>query len=224
MSTFFAINLKGNTKTAIPTTTTSKNSCPDTCPLKVKGCYAKYSFLGAYWNRLSNGEVKTAFDFSGLLQTIKSLQNGILWRHNQAGDLLHNNGVIDKAALQAITKANKGKRGFTYTHHVMNAENALTVDMANDGGFTVNLSTENLSDADKAYNLEVAPVVTLLPLGAAKVSYTPQGNKVVKCPADKVKGITCATCGICYISDREYIIGFEVHGTAKKSLDLIAKG
>ena len=96
--------------------------------------------------------------------------------------------------------------------------------MANDGGFTVNLSTENLADADKAYNLEIAPVVTLLPLGAAKVSYTPQNNKVVKCPADKKKGITCATCGICYISDREYIIGFEVHGTAKKSLDLIAKG
>lgn len=229
---FFALSLAGNAKTGCPTTTTSKNSCPDTCELKEKGCYAKYSFLGGYWNKLSNGEVKNSLDFKELLHSIKGLKKGALWRHNQAGDLLHNNGVIDKPALKAIVKANKGKRGFTYTHHKPEiGDNALQIDLANEQGFTVNLSTNNLVEADKAFNLEIAPVVTLLAEDAEKVTYTPQGNKVVACPAYKNKGkgdtkktIQCVDCELCAIPDREYIIGFRAHGTAKKHIELIAKG
>lgn len=220
----FAMSLKGNSKTNCPTTTTEKSSCPDTCALKLKGCYAKYSFLGGYWTKLSNGEVKNSLDFKGLLKAVRGLNDGALWRHNQAGDLSHEGGKIDRSQLSKLVKASKGKKGFTYTHHVMTPENALTVDYANENGFTINLSTENLKDADKAFNLECAPVVTLLPIGSEKVTYTPENNKVIKCPASVKKGITCATCKMCAVSDRDYIIGFEVHGSAKKTLDLIAKG
>ena len=218
----FAISLKGNSKTNCPTTTSAKDTCPDTCPLKESGCYAKYSFLGNYWKKLSNGEVKNSFDFKGLLHSIKGLPKGQIWRHNQAGDLTHNNGIIDVESLKALVKANKNKKGFTYTHHDYNSENALAVDLANDNGFTINWSSNNLEEADNIYSQEIGPVVTLLPVGADKVTMTPQGNKVVKCPADKAKNITCATCQLCAIPDRDYIIGFEAHGTAKKKVSLIA--
>lgn len=220
---YFSINMKGNTKTQCPTTTSAKETCPDTCPLKESGCYAKYSFLGSYWKKLSNGEVKNSMDFKGLLSSIKKLPKGQIWRHNQAGDLLHDNGQIDSKSLSSLIKANRGKNGFTYTHHKHDVgDNAFIVDMSNELGFTINWSSNDLEEADTIYNKEIGPVVTLLPVNAEKVSYTPKGNKVVKCPADKEKGINCATCKLCAIPDRDYIIGFEAHGSAKKKVSLIA--
>jgi len=219
----YAINLKGNSKTNCPTTTSAKETCPDTCPLKESGCYAKYSFLGAYWKKLSNGEVKNSFDFKGLLVKIRKLQNNQVWRHNQAGDLTHNNGVINEADLNKIVRANKGKMGFTYTHHMHEIEeNAQAVKASNENGFTINWSSNNLEEADIITSKNIGPVVTLLPVGTDKVTYTAKGNKVVKCPADKAKDITCASCKLCAISDRNFIIGFEAHGTAKKKVSLIA--
>ena len=206
----------------MPVTTSAKSTCPSTCPLKESGCYAKYSFLGNAWKKLSNGETKSAMNLDGLLFAIKRLPKGQLWRHNQAGDLPHNNDLIDLDALKGLVRANKGKKGFTYTHHKPTTEHNLqALKMANKEGFTVNLSADNLESSDNYKALGV-PVVVILPLGADKVSYTPKGNKVVKCPANKDKGITCATCQLCAISDRDYIIGFEAHGTAKKRVEKIA--
>ena len=224
--TYFAMNLKGNTKTQIPTTTSAKDTCPNTCPLKEKGCYARYSFLGNYWKKLSNGEVKNSFNFKELLKAVKQLNEGALWRHNQAGDLMHNDGEIDSQALTALVKANKGRKGFTYTHHKLDiANNALNLAIANDNGFTVNISCDNLQEADKVFNqYDDLPVVTLLPMDSSKVSYTESGNKVIACPAEGSKKVSCKTCKLCSISDRDYIIGFRAHGTAKKSVEIIAKG
>ena len=217
----YAINYTGNSKAGVmPVTTSSKTTCPDTCSLKEKGCYARYSFLGAYWEKLTNGQAKNSLDFTGLLDAIRRLPKGQLWRHNQAGDLLHNSGVIDGDSLKNLVNANKGKRAIVYTHHLPSVgNNASLIKLANDNGLTVNLSSDTLEQADEYIALSIAPVVTLLQLGSDKVSYTPAGNKVVKCPADKVKGITCASCGLCALSNREYIIGFEVHGTAKKAIN-----
>lgn len=217
----YAINYTGNSKTGVmPVTTSSKTTCPDTCSLKAKGCYARYSFLGNYWNKLTNGEVKNSLSYSELLKAITKLPKGQLWRHNQAGDLLHNSGAIDSNSLRDLVNANKGKRAIVYTHHVPTVgNNASMIKFANDNGLTINLSSDTLKQADEYVALSIAPVVTLLQLGSDKVSYTPAGNKIVRCPADKAKGITCASCGLCALSNRGYIIGFEVHGTAKKAIN-----
>jgi hypothetical protein len=217
----YAINYTGNSKTGVmPVTTSSKSTCPDTCSLKEKGCYAKYSFLGNYWDKLTSGKVNNSLNYSELLKAISKLSKGTLWRHNQAGDLLHDNGVIDSNSLVGLVNANKGKRAIVYTHHLPSvSNNASLIKLANDSGLTINLSSDTLKQADEYIALDIAPVVTLLQLGSDKVSYTPAGNKVVKCPADKVKGITCASCGLCALSKRDYIIGFEVHGIAKKSIN-----
>lgn len=217
----YAINYTGNSKTGImPVTTSSRDTCPDTCSLKERGCYAKYSFLGNYWNKLTDGKVKNALSYSELLKAITKLPKGQLWRHNQAGDLLHNNGTIDGEKLKRLINANKDKRAIVYTHHLPSVgNNASLIKLANDNGLTINLSSDTLKQADEYVASGIAPVVTLLQLGGDKVSYTPAGNKVVKCPADKAKGITCASCGLCALSNREYIIGFEVHGTAKKAIN-----
>jgi len=217
----YAINYTGNSKTGvIPVTTSSKTTCPDTCSLKEKGCYAKYSFLGNYWNKLTEGNVKGSLDWLGLMHSINRLDRGQLWRMNQAGDLPHNNGTLSNSKLNALIQANRDKRGFTYTHHDVktNLKNRRIIDGLNRQGFTVNLSADSEEVADLYTSFNIAPVVVLKPIGSDKVSYTPAGNKIVLCPANKAKGITCANCQLCSIADRDYIIGFEVHGTAKKSL------
>ena len=82
----------------------------------------------------------------------------------------------------------------------------------------------NVQDAVKACKaLSGIPIVTLLPLDAPNVQYT-SGVKVVACPADKSDKISCANCGLCALSDRDYVIGFRVHGAQKKKAGIIAKG
>lgn len=219
MKTFFHIG-KGNRKTGpIPTTTSGKNTCPDACPLKEKGCYAAYSFLGSHWKKVSTGE--RGIEWREFLQQVKAFPKGQLWRMNQAGDLQGSNNIIDGQALADLIKANKGKNGFTYTHYPMTSGNAYAVQQANYEGFTVNASANNIEQAIEIREAHKLPTVTLLPVDAPNVQ-TVKGHKIVACPAEKSDKITCSNCALCADAKRGYIIGFRAHGTAKKTVNKIA--
>jgi len=219
--------VSGNRKTGpMPVSTSNSSTCPDACALKIKGCYAKYGPTGMAWRNVDNGKAKDAVEWPQFVRQVKALAKGALWRHNQAGDLNGKYDYINAEQLMELVKANKGKKGFTYTHYdtLDNPHNRAAVKMANDQGFTVNLSGNDMAHADKLKALDVAPVVVLMPRNAEKVSYTPAGNKVVICPAENSDKINCQNCGLCQVVDRGYIIGFRAHGTAAKTVDLIAKG
>ena len=88
-------------------------------------CYAEHGALGGFvWTLLDRTPAGSTmmsnirvYGFDELLFEIRSLAPGALWRHNVAGDLPSNNQTtIDRAALRAITEANKGRCGFTFTH------------------------------------------------------------------------------------------------------------
>lgn len=229
---FYVLNpVSGNTKTGpIPVSTSNSSTCPDACPIKLKGCYAKYGPVGMHWRKLDAGTSKNAKDWSGFLQDVKRITRGSLWRHNQAGDLNGSGGMIDTVALAELVKASTGKRGFTYTHYSMLESgfndwvNRDAVQLANNRGFTINLSGNDVNHADQLKALNIAPVVVLMPRDAEKVSHTPAGNKVVICPAENTDKVTCMTCGLCAKADRDYIIGFRAHGTAAKTVEIIARG
>jgi hypothetical protein len=183
-----------------------------------------------HWRRLDEGQSKNAKEWGEFLKDVKRLGRGVLWRHNVAGDLNGSNNQIDGLALEQLVKASKGTRGFTYTHYpvgdntLTEESNAWAVYYANTNGFTINLSGNDVNHADKLKALDIAPVVVLMPRGAEKVSYTPKGNKVVICPAEGSDKVTCLTCGLCQLPKRDYIIGFRAHGTAAKTVELIARG
>ena len=133
----------------IPVTTTEESSCPTTCPFYGGGCYAKSGFhLRNHWQKVSKGERGT--DWSGLTDFIKSLKQGQLWRHNQAGDIPHFDGLINLSLLKQLIDANKSSqaKGYTYTHHLLNTHNKEAIKYSNSNGFTINCSTESLKDAD----------------------------------------------------------------------------
>lgn len=221
--------VSGNTKTGpMPVSTSNSSTCPDACPIKLKGCYAKYGPTGMAWRNVDSGKAKEAVEWPQFIRKVKALSRGALWRHNQAGDLngVEGTGRIDQVKLLELVDANKGKRGFTYTHYdtLENGLNRACVKDANVKGFTINLSGNDIAHADKLKALDIAPVVVLMPRDADKVTITPEGNKVVICPAENTNKVTCLKCGLCAIADRDYIIGFRAHGTAAKTVEIIARG
>lgn len=211
--------ISGNSKTGpIPTSMSASSTCPDSCGLKDNGCYAKYGMVGMHWRKTDKGEnVKSWNEFCA---EIKALPKGTLWRHNVAGDLpfvsLNSGQNISHAMMFSLIDANKGKQGFTYTHHDMAIEpNRMIVSTANYQGFTVNLSADTMAQADKLKSLNIGPVVCIMPEDAEKITHTPNGNTVILCPATYNDSVNCANCGIC-ATQRKAIIGFPVHGSGRK--------
>ena len=204
----------------IPVSTTSAHTCPDSCPLKAGGCYAKGGPVAIQWRKVTEG--KSGMDWHTFTDKIAALPEGQLWRHNQAGDLPGEGDTIDGEALAELVVANHGRRGFTYTHKPMTADNAAAVAAANDGGFTVNLSANNPHEADTLAALGIGPVVTVLPIDAAEHTETPEGRHIVVCPAVTGKAANCASCGLCQRVNRKVIVGFPAHGYAKNKASAIA--
>ena len=215
-------------------TTSPRSTCPQTCAFRKGGkdylaglCYAEHGALGGFvWtllDRASAGDTIMnnirVFDFAELLYAIRRLRPNALWRHNIAGDLPTNNKTtIDRAALRSITAANKGRRGFTFTHYdvITNIANRDAIAEANSDGFRINLSGNSLEHADQLADLRIAPVTVILPVGSKRNTTTPNGRTVVICPTS-THGLTCAECGLC-ARMRSTIIGFPASGGLKHKI------
>jgi hypothetical protein len=221
--------ISGNEKTGfIPVTTTEESTCPDNCSLKNNGCYAKFGRVSMHWRKISAGERGGSWD--ALCAEVEKLPRKQLWRHNVAGDLPGLNNLIDTNRLAQLVEANRGKRGFTFTHKPVGLKglelfNARAIRAANKNGFTINLSADSLAQADELVALDIAPVAVVLPLYASeRVSKTPAGNTVVVCPATRFKTkVTCETCQLCAVVSRKCIVGFPAHGVRKKHVSQLVQ-
>ena len=213
--------VSSNTKTGqIPTSTTERASCPTTCPFYDKGCYAKSGPQAIHWRKVSNAE--RGVSWAEFTKLIRKIAKGQLWRHNVAGDLPHNDGNIDYLQLRQLIDANKGKKGYTYTHHILNDHNVIAVQNSNALGFTVNASCESVDEADRVMTEYNIPAVAVVNSEKTDRFYkTANGRKVITCPATIHENVTCATCGLCQVADRDYILAFPAHGNAKKTVNQI---
>lgn len=226
--TFHLTRSSSNEKTGpIPVSTSPDSTCPDSCPLKDKGCYV-VGPIKWHWNKVSRGERGSEWEV--FLDELRTLPRGQLWRHNQAGDLPGDNEEILPEFLKDLVKANQGRKGFTYTHKPVLSEQAGPVESnraaikeANAQGFTINLSANGLNHADKLAALGIGPVCTILPDQNPVNRTTPQGRKVVICPAQTRDNTTCASCGLCQRADRSVIVGFMPHGSQQKKALAIAR-
>lgn len=237
----------------IPVTTTSRESCPVDCAFYGAGCYADYGPMKGLWRNMTKAGANALFangkntlktiDWKALCDKIASLADGVLWRHNQAGDLPQDGkGTIDAGLVSQLVAANKGRNGFTYTHHnaLQNAANRETIKDANANGFTINLSGNSPSHADALADLNIAPVVTVLPSSLGRMTNkageyietvadykarigdikTPKGRAIAPCPATYLE-TNCKACGLCQKQGRKVIVGFPAHGAAKSKINAL---
>lgn len=205
-----------NTKTGpLPVSTTSKDSCPSTCPFMGNGCYAEVGKLAIHWRQVSQGERGMSWD--DFCDAIEKLPENQLWRHNQAGDLPGKKNRINRTMLRQLVEAQLGKRGWTYTHYDVTSNttvalhNVEAVKEANAGGFAVNVSCETPEQVDIAISRGL-PAVIALPRNAPHRSKTPGGAPIVVCPAQTQEYMTCAVCKLCAKSERKVVVGFLAHG------------
>jgi hypothetical protein len=208
----------GNTKTGhMPVSMSEPKTCPSSCPWKDSGCYAKYHFLGKHWKNVE----KNGNNFQSFCEQVKNnIKDNSIWRHNQCGDLPGISNKINMKELSMLVEANKGKKGFTYTHKPLTQENKKAIKKANDNGFTINLSADSLKHADELKQQNIGPVVVILPENAPNKTITPKGNTVVKCLKQQNENKTCLDCQWCQKKDRKFIVGFAAHGVGKKSMSL----
>ena len=211
-----------NVKTGkIPVSTSSKETC-GSCPFKGNGCYAEQGPLLLHWNEVTEGN--RGLEWGEFCEAIAALPSGQFWRMNQAGDLPGLGNRINTGQLRSLVEANEGKRGFTYTHKYNSDANLSAIKQANERGFVVNLSANNLSHADELAGKECGPVVVVLPETQLVNTTTPGGRKVVVCPATIRDDVSCDSCRLCEKKDRSCIIGFPSHGTGKRKASEVANG
>jgi hypothetical protein len=124
--------------------------------------------------------------------------------------------------------------GYTYSHYsplpikgvvskVVAQHNAKVIKEMNARGFVVNLSADNLAHADQLADLAIGPIVTILPRDANRTMRTPNGRRVIVCPAVLHHNVNCVDCKVCANATRKSIIGFPAHGSSAKRVDAIAR-
>ena len=207
-----------NRKTGpIPVVYSERGTCPPSCPHYRSDCYAEDFFTRMTWDKVPVRGVP----LETLCANIAALQENTLWRFNIAGDLPGEGESVDAAALGEIVRANRGKRGFTYTHK-KSLEAIEWARHATRWGFTVNLSADDAGEADTLADSEL-PLTCIVPMDTPEKTTTPAGRTIIVCPAQTRDNVTCATCGLCARADRTVIIGFRAHGTRARVTDAKAR-
>jgi hypothetical protein len=213
-----------NKKTGpIAVSTTSKDSCPSTCPLKSNGCYADSGPLRLHWDAVSAGpwrDKPRGTDLETFVSDLKTLPESSCFRLNQAGDLPHSNGLINAHALELITDACAERKliAWTYTHHsVDNMNNTVLIKRSSNHGLTVNVSAHSQDHAADCHKKGL-PSVCIVPKNETRKSWEHAGVKFLVCPAqwsDK----NCAECKLCSVAERSCVVAFKAHGTQAKKVE-----
>jgi len=202
---------------------TSSPTCPSSCSFRGGVCYSEGHFVGMHWRRLSKPDGSGGIIWDKFCEMVSQLPKGQVWRHNEAGDLPGLGDEINASMLKKLIIANMGKAGFTYTHKPVLEDcgisvfNRVCIYESNTKGFCINLSANDLEQADTLYKLGIGPVVVTLTEDAPKELSTPKGKDVIVCPS-QYSEVTCKECKLCAKPKRQVIIGFRAHGLGKNKI------
>jgi hypothetical protein len=127
-----------------------------------------------------------------------------------------------------ISKNTNGEECMTKVNWEDIRVNRKRIKQCNSNGVAINLSANNLAHADQLANLNIGPVCTTLPSDINKNIRTPEGRRVVICPAVLSDSVSCKTCGgnngsLCYQINRDFIIGFPAHGFKAKEVSKLSQ-
>jgi len=234
MDQYSALTLNSSNKKTgdIAVSTTSKETCPDSCSFRDDGsCYAEAGYYTRiHWNRITEGTV--GLPPLSFIKRVSELHSSEMFRHNVAGDLWHMKTIpqaIDRNLVFQLAHSTKHlSAAWTYTHHTVDDTITATgkwnrnviLDLKRTTNFVVNLSTESVEIATKRYK-EGFMVTIVQPEGGPR-TFRNDGVRFVQCPATLPGStITCKTCGgkkekpLCANKDRNCVVIFPTHGGRK---------
>lgn len=199
----------------IPSAMTTPSTCPPSCGMYGKGCFAETGMTAAHWKRAGqHGLLWPAF-----LEKVRALPLGQVWRYAVAGDLPGVGDDLDVQRLAELVDVAGRTCGHTFSHKPLRlARERAAVRDANRGGFTINLSANSTADVDRLMSLRIGPVATIILPGTRTGDRTPGGHRIVVCPAQTEAKLTCADCRLCSVPTRLGVVGFFPHGNMAKQI------
>jgi len=214
--------------------TLSDNTCPSSCPLKSKGCYAKGGPIAISWARVSRGEALGGgngrwagsgwADLSTTLVVLgrDKMPAGTLVRIGDAGDPSFN-GRIPKVLVDALgSLRSMGHHSIVYTHAPETEHNHRMAHLARSYGVVINGShhgTDVPEDDAHGYGrvTTVSRDTSWIPYDGGQWT---EDHGIRRCPAEYTDQ-TCRTCLLCSKA-RGYAIGFTAHGASARAVEAVS--
>jgi hypothetical protein len=193
--------VSSNRKTGpMPVVTSSKKTCPTSCPLQDNGCYAEAGPLAILWKEVTSG--RRGISFAELCRKIRRLPRGQTWRYGQAGDakLGHLRAAADKGL-----------------HINLSADSLAEADELSKTGLSV--VTILSSEYGRNHQETLAAYRTRR---KALPNHTPGGLRVAVCPATYLLDVTCVECQVCSgPRPNGTVMGFPAHANKAASVDAV---
>ena len=188
----------------IPASWSERGTCPPSCGLYEAGCYASYGKLGFHWKNVT----RDGLPWEGFLEKVRGLEESQVWRHNVAGDLQGSGQQLDVKRFTELVEANRGRRGFTFTHRSSARWRPSTsLWQTRTVSPSIYPPTRRLKRTDWSTSRSVRDNSS----AARRPRPGPQDPSRSAC--DGLSGgdgrsLTCLECQLCAIPDRKTIIGF----------------
>ena len=214
-------NIKLGPPGKVSSTYVGLETCPDACPFKAKDpitgkspCYGQHGSCGAYVlpRFLTDAKAdQTALDEASKIRALSGKRPLRLHTLGNCSTPVRAEAV--SAAADAY-RAKHGKDVWTYTH-------AHNVPRPAWGGVSVLRSCHTPAQVQQAYRDGYAASI-VVPVGTKNLTPLPGGFKVLMCPAQRSKKITCLTCpggkeghALCMhdelLKQKQLVVGFETH-------------
>ena len=214
MKAVTAVEVSKNAKTGLVSATySSQDSCPKSCPLRGAGCYAEQGKAGITTRRVNQGVSKTPLAIAREeAAAIDTLTGALDLRVHVVGDCKTPAAAKLVAAAMARHRRKMGRRAWTYTHAWREVPRKAWL------GESVLASCETPDQVKEANARGYAAAIVVAKFESEK-AYSSQGLRIIPCPNQTSRGLTCLECGICMnagsLAQRGFTVGFEAHGASK---------
>lgn len=201
-----------------------KYTCPDSCELKDKGCYAQTSFVGMINQRMTR-RARGGSPLDLARAEAKAIDNAYKGGPVPAGRALRIHVAGDSRTIMGTRVLNKAvgrwrQRGggdcWSYTHawkHVAREEW---------GNVSILASVGNTSEIAEARKQGYAPAIVVPEHPSEKAFQLPGSDTMfIPCP-NQTRGVGCTDCRLCFKADWLYEtnrgIAFAAHGVRKETI------
>ncbi len=189
-----------NKKTGpIAVTHLAQSTCPKTCPLYKKGCYAEKGTQWLTTNALNKREISALESASMEIESLKKRKGTGPLRLHIVGDF------ISQAHLNYATWVTRSQTVWAYTHNWRNLRPTT---------MSVLASVHSIDEAKQAHSEGWVPAIVVEDFKSSTM-YEQDGFKILPCPEQTGKKATCKDCLICTHSRelhaKKVVIAFKKH-------------